>query len=69
MQNNKLLPHDLKAEQNVLGAILINPNNHNIFADLNDILEDNHFFHALHIKIYQSMIELHDKYIISTLGC
>ena len=41
MQNNKLLPHDFKAEQNVLGAILINPHDPNIFADLNDILQDN----------------------------
>ena len=37
--NNNVFPNDLTAEQNILGAILINHNNHNIFDDLDDVLE------------------------------
>ena len=40
-QNIKELPHNLEAEQALLGAILLN---NDILYDINEIIDANHFF-------------------------
>ena len=47
-QNTKELPHNLEAEQALLGAILLN---NDILYDINEIIDVNHFFESIHIKI------------------
>ena len=46
-QNIKELPHNLEAEQALLGAILLN---NDILYDINEIIDASHFFENIHIK-------------------
>ncbi len=48
-------PHNIQAEQALLGAILINPG---AFERVSDILEEGHFFDPLHGQIYETIEKL-----------
>src|SRR3974390_3899116 len=43
-------PHNIEAEQSLLGAILVN---NDAFYRVSDFLEPKHFFETLHQKIYE----------------
>ena len=53
-----MLPSNIESEQYLIGSILIN---NDILDYVIDVLEDKHFFHSIHIKIYQSMCKLFNK--------
>ena len=44
-------PHNIEAEQSLLGAILVN---NDAFYRLSDFLEPKHFFEPLHLTIYET---------------
>ncbi len=46
----KEMPHNIEAEQGLLGAILLN---NDILFDISEIIEINHFFEDIHKKIYE----------------
>jgi replicative DNA helicase len=46
----RVLPTNIKAEQMLLGAVLINPN---LIEQVNEFLRVEHFFEILHQKISQ----------------
>ncbi len=54
----KLPPHNLEAEESVLGAILIDPD---VVVDALDILRPNFFYKESHQKIYEAMVILFEK--------
>src|SRR5467141_3164014 len=43
-------PHNIEAEQSVLGAILVN---NDAFYRVSDFLEPRHFFEPIHQKVYE----------------
>jgi len=52
-QNNsqiKEMPHNIEAEQGLLGAILLN---NDILFDISEIIETEHFYEEIHKKIYE----------------
>ena len=53
-----LPPHDLEAEQSVLGAMLINPNAITVVADT---LSADDFYRDTHRLIYRAVLTLYDK--------
>jgi len=62
------MPHNLDAEQAVLGAILFN---NDIFEDIAEFLQAKHFYEPLHGRIYERAAELIRKGLrasIITLG-
>src|SRR6187551_3475863 len=46
----RLAPHNIEAEQALLGAILVN---NEAFYRVSDFLEPQHFFEPIHAKIYE----------------
>lgn len=60
----RTLPVNLKAEQMLLGAVIINPE---LLNQVNDLLLVEHFYEALHQKIYKAIETLVDKGIIPTI--
>ncbi|SVB35442.1 uncharacterized protein METZ01_LOCUS188296, partial [marine metagenome] len=46
----KEMPHNIEAEQGLLGAILLN---NDILFDISEIIEIDHFFEEIHKKIYE----------------
>ncbi|MEO1200994.1 MAG: DnaB-like helicase N-terminal domain-containing protein, partial [Pseudomonadota bacterium] len=48
-------PHNIEAEQALLGAILVN---NEAFYRVSDFLEPRHFYDPLHQRIYQTMSAL-----------
>lgn len=48
-------PHNIQAEQALLGALLIN---NNAFDQISDFLKPRHFFEPLHAKIYEVITKL-----------
>ena len=46
----KEMPHNIEAEQGLLGAILLN---NDILFDISEIIETEHFFEDIHKKIYE----------------
>ncbi len=51
----RLAPHNLEAEQALLGAILVN---NEAFDRVSDFLRPEHFFEALHARIFEVMTKL-----------
>ena len=62
-QDIKELPHNLEAEQALLGAILLN---NDILYDINEIIDSNHFFESIHIKIYEVINKISSKGQLAT---
>lgn len=54
----RVLPAHIKAEQMLLGAILINPN---LIEQVNEFLKAEHFFEILHQKIYHAIEIISEK--------
>ena len=54
----RALPTNIKAEQMLLGAVLINPN---LIEQVNEFLRVEHFFEILHQKIYNSIEIISEK--------
>lgn len=55
-------PHNLEAEQALLGAILVN---NAVLHGLSDGLEPTHFYVPLHQRIYEAILRFHDKGMIA----
>lgn len=53
-----LPPHDLEAEQSVLGAMLVNPN---AIAAVLETLSDDDFYRDTHRLIYRAVLTLYDR--------
>ena len=49
-QNFRSAPHNIEAEQALLGAVLVN---NEAFYRISDFLSPEHFFEPIHQKIYQ----------------
>ena len=65
-QNNqsiKELPHNLEAEQALLGAILLN---NDILYDINEIIDASHFFESIHVKIFEVINKINAKGQLAT---
>mgnify|MGYP001196507336 FL=1 len=62
-QNVKELPHNLEAEQALLGAILLN---NDILYDINEVIDANHFFESIHVKIYEVINKIAAKGQLAT---
>ena len=56
--NHRTLPHNLEAEQGLLGMILIDNQN---LEKVSDIVKPEHFSHPTHGKIYETIIRMIDK--------
>lgn len=54
----RTLPHNLEAEQALLGAIL---EDNRIIEDFSDYLRPNHFFVPVHQRIYDSILKIIDR--------
>ncbi len=54
-ENYRLAPHNIEAEQALLGAILVN---NEAFYRVSDFLEPEHFYEGLHRQIYETAAQL-----------
>ena len=63
IQNIKEMPHNLEAEQALLGAILLN---NDILYDINEIVNADHFFESVHIKIFEVINKIASKGQLAT---
>lgn len=54
------LPTSLTSEQAIIGAIIIDPNAPEAFEAVNDVIDVNEFYSAIHRKIYVAMCELYE---------
>ena len=63
VQNIKEMPHNLEAEQALLGAILLN---NDILYDINEIINADHFFESVHIKIFEVINKIASKGQLAT---
>ncbi|MCJ7826519.1 replicative DNA helicase, partial [Patescibacteria group bacterium] len=59
MANPKVPPHDIVAEQSVLGAILLDKD---AVVDVAEFLKPDHFYDERHGKIYQAMLSLFEHH-------
>lgn len=55
---SKVLPHNLEAEQALLGAILVN---NKAYEQVSEYLFPEHFYHPSHQKIYEAMARLIER--------
>ncbi|WP_052255251.1 replicative DNA helicase [Salinicoccus sp. YB14-2] len=58
MNGNNQMPHDVEAEQSVLGAILVNPE---IFISIYEILDPEDFYRNEHQQIFHAMALLSEE--------
>ncbi|MBC3797736.1 replicative DNA helicase [Acetobacterium tundrae] len=58
MMNPKVPPHNIEAEQSVLGAILMEESN---IARAEELLSPDEFYRGAHKEIYQCMLDLHNE--------
>ncbi len=58
MVNTKVAPHNIEAEQSILGAILMEESN---IAKAEEILSPEDFYRSAHREIYQSMFDLYNE--------
>tara|TARA_B100000902_G_C27297671_1_gene910954 strand:+ start:717 stop:2189 length:1473 start_codon:yes stop_codon:yes gene_type:complete len=56
--SSKILPHNMEAEQGLLGAILIN---NEIFYDISEIVNSEHFYEPVHRIIFEVMNKMISK--------
>ena len=61
--NNKELPHNIEAEQGLLGAILLN---NEILYEINDLINIEHFYEPVHRTIYEVINKLISKGKLAT---
>ncbi|RZI47789.1 replicative DNA helicase [Rickettsiales endosymbiont of Peranema trichophorum] len=61
-KQSREMPHNINAEQGLLGALL---NNNEYFNKIGDFLLQEHFYLPLHAKIYQNIIHLIDRNLIA----
>jgi len=54
----RTLPHNLEAEQALLGAMLVN---NEVVNRVSAFLAPEHFFHAIHGRIYQAMLRIVER--------
>ncbi|MCL4170723.1 UNVERIFIED_CONTAM: hypothetical protein GTU68_014960, partial [Idotea baltica] len=54
-ENYRLAPHNIEAEQALLGAILVN---NEAFYRVSDFLEPEHFYEGLHSQVYETAAQL-----------
>lgn len=62
-QTSKEMPHNLEAEQALLGAVLLN---NDILYDINEIIDANHFYESVHIKIFEIINKITSKGQLAT---
>lgn len=55
---HRTLPHNLEAEQGLLGMLLIDNRN---LEKVNDLIKPDHFSHPTHGKIYETIVRMIDK--------
>lgn len=55
---SRILPHNLEAEQELLGALLVD---NSIIEELDDSLEEKHFFDPAHGRIFVAIAKLRDR--------
>jgi Replicative DNA helicase len=58
VKNAKVPPHNLEAEQSVLGAILMDESN---IARAEELLSPHDFYRGAHKEIYEAMLDLHNE--------
>lgn len=58
LSDYRSLPHNIEAEQALLGAILVN---NDALAKVQDFLEPHHFFEPVHGRIYEAALRLIDR--------
>ena len=61
--NPKELPHNIEAEQGLLGAILLN---NEVFYDVSEVINIDHFYEAVHKTIFEVIHKLISKGQIAT---
>src|SRR5712692_6155164 len=54
----KLLPHNIEAEESVLGSLIIDPE---AIAQVEDMLRSDDFYRDAHKTLYQAMLTLYEK--------
>lgn len=59
-EQEKLPPHDLTAEQAVLGSILVS---NGVLSEFSQLLKPKDFFRKAHRKIYEAMFEMHEAQV------
>ena len=58
VMNSKVPPHNLEAEQSVLGAILMDESN---IVRAEELLSPHDFYRGAHKEIYEAMLDLHNE--------
>lgn len=66
LRGDQLSPHSIEAEEAVLGSILINPD---ALYDVLAFLRAQDFFIERHAWIWDSMLALHERRLLSTYCC
>ncbi|MCB1531982.1 MAG: replicative DNA helicase [Alphaproteobacteria bacterium] len=56
--NYRILPHNLEAEQGLLGALLVDNRS---LEKIGDFLKPAHFFHPAHQRIFESVLKMVDR--------
>ncbi len=64
MEEKRVPPHSLEAEESVLGAILLDAN---ALPKAMEILNEEHFYQPAHQKIYRAVLSLFNKNVTSDL--
>ena len=64
MEEKRVPPHSLEAEESVLGAIMLDPN---ALPKAMEILSEEHFYQAAHQKIYRAILSLFNQNVTSDL--
>lgn len=64
MEERRIPPHSLEAEESVLGAILLDPN---ALPKTMEILSEEHFYQSANQKIYRGILNLFNKNITADL--
>ena len=64
MEEKRVPPHSLEAEESVLGAMLLDPN---ALPKTMEILSEEHFYQAANQKIYRGILNLFNKNITADL--
>jgi len=64
MEEKRVPPHSLEAEEAVLGAALLDPN---ALPKIMEILREEHFYSPAHQKIYRAILELFNENVTADL--
>ena len=58
MENLRVPPHNIDAEQSVLGAMLLD---RNAIAEVTDILNGSEFYRESHNQLFNAIVEIYDR--------